>query len=91
MTTDKEQAAIRAVIDKAVAAGMDRGQVTWAIEALMNMQPVQLPQAHMQLPFGMTIAKDVRGPALPAGTTSEQMQAAEEYVIGRIRRYWGLE
>ena len=89
--SEKEQAAIKAVIDKAVAAGMDRWEMTWAIEALMNMQPVRLPQAHTPLPFGVTIAKDSRGPALPAGTTPEQMQAAEEYVRGRIRRYWGLE
>jgi len=91
MATDAEQAAIKAVIDKAVAAGMYRGQLTFAIEALMNMQPVRLPQAHMPLPFGVTIAKDSRWPAWPPGATPEQMQAAEHYVTGRIKRHLGLE
>lgn len=40
---------------------------------------------------GMTVTQEVQGPPLPAGTTPEQMQVAEEYVRGRIRRYWGLE
>lgn len=90
MTTDAEQAAIKAVIDKAVAGGMDRGRLTWGIETLINMQPVQLPLADTPLTFSMTIAQDAQGPSLPPDMTPEQMQAAEDYVIGRIRRYWGL-
>ncbi len=91
MITDAEQAAIKAVIDKAVAAGMDRGRLTWDIEKAMNMQPVRLPLPDTPLTFGMTVTWEVQASAWPPGTPPEQMQAAEDYVRSRIRRYWGWE
>ena len=94
MTTDEEQAAIKAVIDKAVAAGMDRGRLIWAAEAAINLPLIRLPGASTLdtgRKFTMTIEYETLGASLPAGTTSEQMQAAEDYVRGRMRRYWGLE
>lgn len=90
MTTDKEQVAIKAVIDKAIAAGMEEGRLIWAIEMATNMLPVQLPLPDTPLSFGMTIMRETRGVPFPPNTTPEQMQAVEDYVRGRIRRYCGL-
>ncbi len=88
MTT--EELAIKAVIDKAVAAGMDRGVTQWAIDMAINM-PVSVPlteetAAAVGTTFGMKITRELRPAEWPQGTTEEQMQAAEEYVRDRLKR-----
>lgn len=90
MTTDKEQAAILAVIDKAVATGMDRGVMAWAIDTAINM-PVSMPlteeaAAAVGTAFGMKVTQETRPAEWPQGTTEEQKQAAEQYVRERLRR-----
>lgn len=64
----------------------DLGRTPWG--APLSWEGVDVDTAPN---VGMTVTQEVQGPPLPAGTTPEQMQVAEEYVRGRIRRYWGLE
>lgn len=90
MTADKEQAAILAVIDKAVAAGMDRGVMAWAIDTVINM-PVSVPlteeaAAAVGTALGMKVMRETRAAQWPEGTTEEQKRAAEEYVRKQLRR-----
>lgn len=90
MITDQEKAAIKAVIDKAVAAGMDRGMMQWVVDTAINMPvSVPLPQetaAAVGTTFGMKITREMRPAEWPQGTTEEQMRAAEEYIRERLRR-----
>ena len=90
MITDEEKAAIKAVINKAVAAGMDRGVMQWAVDTAINM-PVSVPlsqeaAAAVGTTLGMKVTQQTRPAQWPQGTTEEQMQAAEEYVRERLRR-----
>lgn len=90
MTTDEEQAAILAVIDKAGAAGMDRGVMMWAVDTAINMA-VSAPLTEetavaVGTKLGMKVMRETRPAEWPEGTTEEQKQAAEEYVRERLRR-----
>ncbi len=90
MITDQEKAAIKAVIDNAVAAGMNRGITEWAIDTAISM-PVSVPlteeaAAAVGETLAMKVVRETRSAGWPQGTTEEQKQAAEEYVREQLRR-----